>query len=91
MNFSARSQLRASGRVLCVVLAGGLPAFAQSTSVPRAPTNQGELAAKVQMLRQTLEETRVELSESRSEIRQLRQFLNERCGKWARLTRLHPV
>ncbi len=42
MNFSTRGLLRASGRVLCVVLAGGLPAFAQSPSAPGAPTNQAE-------------------------------------------------
>jgi hypothetical protein len=54
------------------VLAGGLPALAQSAS---APANQAELDAKVRMLSQTLEETRVELSESRSEIRQLRATL----------------
>ncbi|PYT47720.1 MAG: hypothetical protein DMG44_17295 [Acidobacteria bacterium] len=72
MNLSTRGLLRASGRLLCVVLAGGLPAFAQSAS---APASQAELDAKVRMLCQTLEETRVELSESRSEIRQLRAML----------------
>jgi len=54
------------------VLAGGLPAFAQSAF---APANQAELDAKVRMLSQTLEQTRLELSESRSEIRQLRAVL----------------
>jgi len=74
MNLSTRGLLRASGRLLCVVLAGGLPAFAQSAS---APASQAELDAKVRMLSQTLEETRVELSESRSEIRQLRAMLEQ--------------
>src|SRR6267143_1583576 len=72
MNLSTRGLLRAGGRLLCVVLAGGLPAFAQSAS---APASQAELDAKVRMLSQTLEETRAELSESRSEIRQLRAML----------------
>src|SRR6266850_4943325 len=72
MNLSTTCLLRAGERLLCVVLAGGLPAFAQSAS---APANQAELDAKVRMLSQTLEETRVELSESRSEIRQLRAML----------------
>jgi hypothetical protein len=74
MNLSTRGLLRAGGRLLCVVLAGGLPAFAQSAS---APASQAELDAKVRMLSQTLEETRVELSESRSEIRQLRAMLEQ--------------
>jgi len=72
MNLSTRGLLRAGGRLLCLVLAGGLPAFAQSAF---APASQTELDAKVRMLSQTLEETRVELSESRSEIRQLRAML----------------
>jgi hypothetical protein len=74
MNLSTRGLLRAGGRLLCVVLAGGLPAFAQSAS---APASQAELDAKVRMLSQTLEETRLELSESRSEIRQLRAMLEQ--------------
>ncbi len=78
MNLSTRGLLRASGRLLCVVLAGGLPAFAQSAS---APASQAELDAKVRMLCQTLEETRVELSESRSEIRQLRAMLEQALRK----------
>jgi hypothetical protein len=72
MNFSIRCLVRASGRVLCVALAGCLPAFAQSASEPKS---QAELDAKVQMLSESLEKTRVELSESRSEIRQLRVML----------------
>jgi len=78
MNLSTRGLLRASGRLLCVVLAGGLPAFAQSAS---APASEAELDAKVRMLSQTLEETRVELSESRSEIRQLRAMLEQALRK----------
>src|SRR5467141_1931460 len=74
MNLSTTCLLRAGERLLCVVLAGGLPAFAQSAS---APASQAELDAKVRMLSQTLEETRAELSESRSEIRQLRTMLEQ--------------
>lgn len=76
MKFSTRALLRAGGRMLCVVLAGGWPAFAQSPPVPASPASQAELDAKVRMLSQSLEETRVELSESRSEIRQLRAVLD---------------
>ncbi|PYK86318.1 MAG: hypothetical protein DMF47_06960 [Verrucomicrobia bacterium] len=74
MNLSTRVLLRAVGCLLCVVLANGLPAFAQSAS---EPATQAEIDAKVRMLSQTLEETRVELSESRSEIRQLRAMLEQ--------------
>src|SRR5207244_6985520 len=42
---------------------------------------QAELDAKVRMLSQSLEETRVELSESRSEIRQLRAVLERVLSK----------
>src|SRR5467141_4056819 len=72
MNLSTTCLLRVGERLLCLMLAGGLPAFAQSAS---APASQAELDAKVRMLSQTLEETRAELSESRSEIRQLRTML----------------
>jgi len=81
MNFSTRALLRAVERVLWVVLAGGWPAFAQSPSVPASPATQAELDAKVRMLSQSLEETRVELSESRSEIRQLRAVLERVLSK----------
>jgi len=87
-DLSTRGLLRAGGRLLCVVLAGGLPAFAQSAS---APASQAELDAKVRMLSQTLEETRLELSESRSEIGSSGQCLNKCCGKWGSLPNLRPV
>ena len=74
MKLSTRGLLRAGGRLLCIVLARGLPAFAQSAS---APASQVGLEAKVRMLSQTIEETRVELSESQSEIRQLRAMLEQ--------------
>lgn len=56
MIFSIRRLRRASGRVLYVVLAGGLPTFAQSASEPPA---QAALGAKIQMLSESLEKTRV--------------------------------
>jgi len=71
MKFSTRGLLQAGGCVLCAVLAGSLPAFGQSASAPAAPTSQAELDVKVRLLSQKLEETRAELAESRSEIRQL--------------------
>src|SRR5438445_1293491 len=87
MNLSTRGLLRASGRLLCVLLAGGLPAFAQSAS---APVSQAELDAKVRMLSQTVEETRAELSESRSEIRQLREMLERVLRKMGEPDTLVP-
>src|SRR5437016_14538790 len=78
MNLSTRVLLRAVGCLLCVVLANGLPAFAQSAS---EPATQAEIDAKVRMLSQTLEETRVELPEARSEIRQLHPMLEQAMRK----------
>src|SRR5437899_10409650 len=88
MKLSTMGLLRASGRLLCVVLAGSLPAFAQSAS---APASQAELDAKVRMLTQTLEETRVELSESRSEIRQLRAMLEQVLRKMGEPDKTAPA
>jgi hypothetical protein len=61
--------------MLCVLLAGSLPALSQSTSAPTVPTSQAELDAKIRALSQALEQTRADLSESRSEIQQLRAML----------------
>jgi len=77
MTFSITGLLRASGRAMCVVIAGGLPAFAQSPSAPLSPATQAALDVKIQVLSQSLERTRVELSESRSEIRELRAMLEQ--------------
>jgi len=88
MKLSTMGLLRASGRLLCVVLAGSLPAFAQSAS---APASQAELDAKVRMLTQTLEETRVGLSESRSEIRQLRAMLEQVLRKMGEPDKTAPA
>lgn len=77
MNFLTTSLLRTGGRVFCVALVGSLPAFAQSSSAAAAPGNQTDLDAKVLKLSESLEETRAELSKSRSEIQQLRAMLEQ--------------
>ncbi len=63
--------------LLCLALLYGLPAFAQSS--PKTPTamSEHELDAKVRSLTQSLEQTRAELAESRSEIRELRAMVEQ--------------
>jgi hypothetical protein len=71
MHFSARGLLRTTGRLLCLAIASCSPTFAQPASTPAPAANQAELAARIATLNQTVEETRAELSKSRSEIQQL--------------------
>jgi len=63
----------------CTSLMATLPACAQSPTAPvsRQPTTETELTAKIQALSESLEQTRVELSQSRQEIKELRSMLEQ--------------
>lgn len=63
------------GGLVCGALLGSLPIAAQSP--PTTKASETELAAKIQALSDSLEQTRAELSESRQEIRQLRSMLEQ--------------
>jgi hypothetical protein len=78
MTFIAKGPLRACGYLLsCFLLAGVQTAHAQSSSAPAQAGNQADLDAKLRALTDSLEQTRVELSESRAEIRELRGMLEQ--------------
>jgi hypothetical protein len=63
--------------LLCVLLLASPATFAQSQSAPVTPGEQPEIASKIDHLTKSLEQTQVELAESRSEIQQLRATLQE--------------
>src|SRR5256885_3234378 len=50
---------------------------AQSAAAPATQDNPAELSAKIELLNQSLQRTQVELAQSRSEIQQLRETLQE--------------
>jgi hypothetical protein len=61
---------------MCLVFAG-LPVWAQSSATPRSPATPASLEDRLEKLSESLEQTRLELSESREEIRQLRGMLEQ--------------
>ncbi|MGC1579909.1 MAG: hypothetical protein WA766_00410 [Candidatus Acidiferrales bacterium] len=77
MTFTAKGPLRACGYLLCLLLAGVQMAHAQSGSAPPQTVNQADLDTKLRALTDSLEQTRVELTESRAEIRELRGMLEQ--------------
>jgi hypothetical protein len=78
MTFTAKGPLRACGYLLfCLLLAGIQTARGQSSAAPIQAENQADLDTKLRALTDSLEQTRVELSESRAEIRELRGMLEQ--------------
>src|SRR5271154_622561 len=69
---------RRKGRGLLYVLLLACPAaLAQSQTTAAVPAEQPEIASKIDRLTKSLEQTQVELAESRTEIEQLRAALQE--------------
>jgi hypothetical protein len=69
---------RRKGRgLLCVLLLGCPAALAQSQTTTTVPADQPEIVSKIDRLTKSLEQTQVELAESRTEIEQLRAALQE--------------
>ena len=69
---------RRMGRgLLCVLLLACPAALAQSQTTTAMPADQPEMASKIDRLTKSLEQTQVELAESRTEIEQLRAALQE--------------
>src|SRR6202050_3950570 len=82
MTFTAKGPLRACGYLLfCLLLAGIQTARGQSSAAPIQAENQADLDTKLRALTDSLEQTRVELSESRAEIRELRGMLEQLLKK----------
>ena len=78
MTFTAKGPLRACGYLLfCLLLAGIQTARGQSSAAPIQAENQADLDTKLRALTDSLEQTRVELSESRAEILELRGMLEQ--------------
>jgi hypothetical protein len=70
-------QFRSSLRLLWALLLSGTAAHAQSTAPPANTDSRPEWAGRVELLTKSLEQTQVELAESRTEIQQLRATLQE--------------
>jgi hypothetical protein len=78
----AKGPMRACGYILfCLLLAGLETARAQSVTAPAQVGAQADLDAKLRALTDSLDQTRVELSESRAEIRELRGMLEQLLKK----------
>ena len=78
MTFTAKGPLRACGYLLfCLLLAGIQTARGQSSAAQIQAENQADLDTKLRALTDSLEQTRVELSESRAEILELRGMLEQ--------------
>ncbi|MGC1687984.1 MAG: hypothetical protein WA734_20310 [Candidatus Acidiferrales bacterium] len=82
MAFIAKGTMRACGYVLiCLLLAGLQTARAQSVAAPAQAGTQADLDTRLRALTDSLDQTRVELSESRAEIRELRGMLEQLLKK----------
>jgi hypothetical protein len=77
MRVSLDGTQRLCWSLLCIALLYALPAAAQSNSQSSRAMSEQQLDAKVRSLTQSLEQTRVELAESRSEIRELRAMVEQ--------------
>lgn len=78
MKLGAKRLSSACGSLICMVLIISTPARGQSASTqPASPSGQPDLDAKIRALSDSLEQTRAELSESRQEIRDLRNMLEQ--------------
>ncbi len=87
MKLGAKGLFSARGSLVWIMLIGGVPAWAQSTSEQATSTPvQTGLDAKIRVLTDSLEQTRSELSESRQEIRELRTMLEQVMQKMGEQT-----
>jgi hypothetical protein len=77
MRIFANDLWRASRKLLWVAIASTVPVYAQTTGTAPAQGSQPDLEAKIQVLTDSLDQTRAELAESREEIRQLRAMLEQ--------------
>jgi len=77
MRFSARKAIGGTGYLLCLLLGSTVAASAQSNGAAASAGSPGDLDAKIRTLSDSLEQTRVELSKSRAEIRELRSMLEQ--------------
>jgi hypothetical protein len=77
MTFNSRGPIRAGSCVLCLFLAGTVAARAQSSATGAQANSSTDLDTKIRALSESLDQTRVELSESRAEIRELRSMLEQ--------------
>jgi len=81
---------RLSRRLLCALLLVSSTTQAQSGGVPNGSENRSELAAKIDLLTKSLQQTRTELVESRAEIQQLRAALQEVLSRMDKLAATAP-
>jgi outer membrane murein-binding lipoprotein Lpp len=73
-----RRLVTAFGGVVCAIaLANGAAPAQTKSGHPAGPANQPDLNAKIEALSQSLDETRLELSQSREEIKELRGMLEQ--------------
>jgi hypothetical protein len=77
MRVVSSAPLRAPRRIFWLMVFTALPLCAQTSSPPPSQATEADLEAKIQVLTNSLDQTRNELSESREEIRQLRGLLEQ--------------
>ncbi len=77
MTSNVRGPVRTASILLCLSLTTAITARAQSSAAPAQTGSAGDLDAKIRALSESLDQTRVELSESRAEIRELRGMLEQ--------------
>lgn len=76
---------RLSWRLACALLLVSCTTHAQSGAAPNGSENWSELAAKIDLLTKSLQQTQTELVESRAEIQQLRAALQEVLSRMDKL------
>src|SRR5262249_48405618 len=81
---------RLSWRLLCALLVLSPPGLAQSGAVSNGSESRSELAAKIDLLTKSLQQTQTELVESRAEIQQLRTALQEVLSRMDKLAPAQP-
>src|SRR5215472_3187535 len=81
---STHCNFRLRRRLVCALLLVSPTAYAQS-GAPSGSDSQPELAAKIELLTKSLQQTHTELVESRAEIQQLRAALQEVLSKMNKL------
>ena len=77
MTFPLYPGLRKGRGLLCALLLTSPAAFGQSEAAPAKSETPSEVVTKIDRLTKSLEQTQVELAESRTEIQQLRAALEE--------------
>ena len=87
---SMRLNFRLSRRLLCALLLVGPATHAQSEPAPPGSENRSELAAKIDVLTKSLQQTQTDLVESRAEIQQLRAALQEVLSRMDKLAATPP-